>query len=112
MCLHETEIKSNPGMKKILYRGMKQVEFYPGMKFSLKESKHIIRFIHFFSIFKMEILLDTWYITWLQLIMLKIFIIYIVINIIANFLIKAISPMVLRKRVQQKLYYQRFNYTM
>ena len=44
--------------------------------------------------------------------MLKVFIIYIVINIIGNFLIKAFSRIVLRNWKKQKLYYQRTNYTM
>ena len=33
-CLHVTEMKFHPGMKKILFTR----EFHPGMKFSLKEN--------------------------------------------------------------------------
>ena len=44
--------------------------------------------------------------------MLKVYIIYIVINIIGNFLIKAFSLIVLRNWKKQKFYYQRINYTM
>ena len=43
MRLHVIEMKSHPGMKKILftrkfYPGMKRVEFHPRMKFNLKEN--------------------------------------------------------------------------
>ena len=34
VCLHVTEMKTHPGMKKILFTR----EFRPGMKFSLKEN--------------------------------------------------------------------------
>ena len=41
--LHVTEMKSYPGMKKLLFTrefhpGMKRVEFHPGMKVNLKEN--------------------------------------------------------------------------
>ena len=78
VCLHVNEMKSHPGMKKILFTrefdpGMKRVEFHSGMEFNLKEN-----FIRKSKNIKS-----------LHLIMLKIFVIYIVINIIGNFLIKA-----------------------
>ena len=43
VCLHVTEMKTHPGMKKILFTrefrpGMILVEIHPGMKFSLKEN--------------------------------------------------------------------------
>ena len=41
--------------------------------------------------------------------MLKIFVMYIVINIVNNFLIKAFSFMILQKRVKQELHYQHIN---
>ena len=48
---------------------------------------------------------------WPQLIMLKIFVIYIVINIISNFLIEAFSPILLQNGVKKKMYFQRSYYT-
>ena len=56
--LHVTEMKSHPRMKKFLFtrefhRGMKRVEFHPGMNFNLKENlpfdENIIKFLIFLN---------------------------------------------------------------
>ena len=65
MRLHVTEMKSHPGMKKYLFTrefhpGMKRVEFYPGMNFSLKENLPLImkklynKISHFSQLLKSE----------------------------------------------------------
>ena len=64
MRLHVNEMKSHPGMKKILFTrefrpGMKQIEFHPGMKFNFKENFPLsmmktIKFIIFSQLLKLE----------------------------------------------------------
>ena len=65
MRLHVTEMKSHPGMKKYLFTrdfhlGVKRVEFYPRMKFNLKENlplsmmKTYNKISHFSQLLKSE----------------------------------------------------------
>ena len=59
MCLHVTEMKSHPGMKKFLFTcefhpGMKRVEFHPGMKFKLKKNLPYNKISHISQLLKSE----------------------------------------------------------
>ena len=97
--------ETGPGMKKILFAcqfhpAIRQVEFHPGMKFSLKQNlllstKTYNKIYHFFFLV-IEM------ITFLKRLR----------YIIGNFLVNAFSQMVLQNRVKYKLYFQRTNYTM